>query len=460
LNFIALLALFLAQVVPMGEVGASPAFETRRDLQVTQNAGFSLKYNRVRLAQADGGTTTVAKSTLGKQTVARNAVLSGNQTKTVFRLELSKGVAAEVFTLADPYRVIIDLPDVTFSLPVDVGQKGHGLVSAFRFGLFAARKARVVLDTISPVRIDKAEMIRSASQSVVLELILVRTDQQNFGEGTRERRKAPSAGPAQNKTQSGKTRIKAKARAKAEGAPHKELLEKPVVVIDPGHGGIDPGALGIAKVSEKTIVLAVAKRLKKTLEQMDRYSVVMTRESDTYISLKQRVKRSEQNKADIFISLHADSISDRRYARSVSGATVYTLSSRASDEQARLMAEKENNADALAGIPVEKTDKAVDVRNILIDLLKRETANFSSDLSRALVEKLKGAVVLSRHPQRHADFMVLRQTQTPSVLIELGYMSNERDMKMMAGARWQLRAAKAIASAIKAYFKRRSRQAR
>jgi N-acetylmuramoyl-L-alanine amidase len=184
----------------------------------------------------------------------------------------------------------------------------------------------------------------------------------------------------------------------------------------------------------------------------------MTRARDIFISLDGRLKRSRTLAADLFISLHADSIAQN--ADSVRGATVYTLSERASDEEARLMAEKENNSDAIAGLTTAKFEEQGQVRSILIDLLKRETANFSADFSNTLVKKMTKTVSLSRDPQRSAAFKVLRQADTPSVLIELGYMSHAEDEKLLNSPAWQDRVATSIATAVDAYFGKRTAGAR
>ena len=375
--------------------------------------------------------------------VATGAAITGDKARTEFSMTLSQGVTVEVFTLANPYRVILDMPDVTFELPKKSGQSGRGLISAYRYGLFAARKARVVIDTVSPVSIDKAEMIAAGGGAVKLQLSLKATDASSFGAGTGASRAAsrpvqPAGDPA----------------AASPRAPRKS--GRPVVVIDPGHGGVDPGALGASNIYEKDVVLAVAQELYEELKKLDRFEVAMTRSGDVFVSLDDRLEYSRSRSADLFVSLHADAIADKRYMSQVRGATVYTLSDRASDEAARRMAEKENSADAIAGLPSIQDEEEGGVRDILIDLVKRETANFSMDLSNSLVGRLKEATRLSSKPQRAAAFKVLRQTGTPSVLVELGYLSNKDDEKRLNSVPWRQKVAKSLASAVSAYFDRRT----
>jgi N-acetylmuramoyl-L-alanine amidase len=197
-------------------------------------------------------------------------------------------------------------------------------------------------------------------------------------------------------------------------------------------------------------------QLKAALMKTRRYDVKLTRSDDVFISLDQRLKFSADHDADLFISLHADSIEQKSLKNLVSGATVYTLSNKASDEQARIMAEKENASDLIAGVNAVDDGNDEDVRNILIDLLKRETSNFSSDFSRVLVTNLKQAVTMSRIPRKSAAFKVLKQTHAPSVLVELGYMSNVTEEREMMTIAWQTKVAAAISSAVGTYFDKRT----
>jgi N-acetylmuramoyl-L-alanine amidase len=367
----------------------------------------------------------------------------GDRKETVFQLTLSRGVTAEVYSLANPYRVIIDLPDVGFTLPADAGRDGRGLVQAYRYGQFAEGKARIVLDTKGPVTIARAAMTNARSGSgVVLTVELRPSNVAAFGEGTGGGRQAAETAPAPATLDA------------APFAPPKADQDKPVIVIDPGHGGIDPGAVGAGNLLEKHLVFAVAKRVQEQLESTGRYTVVMTRERDVFVSLSDRLAISRKAQSDLFISIHADSI-ESTYAQSIKGATIYTLSERASDAEARAIAEKENASDLIAGLDVAKGEDNDDVKNILIDLMKRETANFSAEFSRTLVRSLKSNVSLSRDPERAAAFKVLRQTHAPSVLVELGYVSNPDESRQMQSAAWQAKVAASIAAAVEAYFAKR-----
>jgi N-acetylmuramoyl-L-alanine amidase len=377
------------------------------------------------------------------QTSATGARVTGDVKTTTFELDLSDGVTAEVFSLANPYRVIIDLPDVVFNLPVGTGTRSYGLVRAFRYGLFAEGKGRIVIDTAGPVAIQKAEMVRQGT-GIVLKVALAVTDAATFGEGTGA---TEGAG--------GKPGSKPAVFEDVPPAPPRPR-GKPVIVIDPGHGGIDPGASGAGNVAEKNVVLAVGMQLKSALAATGRYDVRMTRASDVFISLDKRLKFSEENGAELFISLHADSIEEKNFAEAIRGATVYTLSERASDEQARLMAEKENASDLVAGLESIDQSGKDQVKNILIDLIKRETANFSADFSHVLVSRLGKSIAMAKDPQRSAAFKVLKQAHAPSVLVELGYMSNSKDAGQMTTPAWQKQVSASIVAAVDAYFAKRT----
>jgi N-acetylmuramoyl-L-alanine amidase len=224
--------------------------------------------------------------------------------------------------------------------------------------------------------------------------------------------------------------------------------ERPVVVIDPGHGGIDEGTRASSGETEKLIVLEFAKRLKERLEAAGKYRVLMTRADDTYITLGDRVRFARANKAALFISIHADAL--QRRDGDAQGASIYTLSDTASDAEAARLADAENRADVIAG--VDLTTEPNDVADILIDLAQRETRAFSAQFARTLSTELKSVARMHKHPLKSAGFRVLKAPDVPSVLVELGYVTNRDDLKSITATAWQTRVAGAIVQSVNSYF--------
>lgn len=223
--------------------------------------------------------------------------------------------------------------------------------------------------------------------------------------------------------------------------------EKITVVIDPGHGGIDPGTISLNGVYEKNITLAMARAMKKKLENTGRYKVLITRNRDIFIALRGRVKFAHDAKAALFISLHADSVKNPN----TRGASIYTLSERASDKEAAALADKENKADMIAGIDL--TGESQEVTNILIDLAQRETMNQSGSFAKFLVKRLRKKTRLLRNTHRFAGFAVLKAPDVPSVLLEMGFLSNGKDERALRSRSHREKMAVAITAAIDDYFK-------
>jgi len=223
-------------------------------------------------------------------------------------------------------------------------------------------------------------------------------------------------------------------------------VKKRIIVIDPGHGGVDPGAIGVSGIYEKYITLAAARDLKAYLDGTGRFEVHLTRNRDIFIPLRGRIERARDMNADLFISLHADTIRDRQ----IRGLSLYTLSERASDKEAAALAERENKADLIAGIDL--SHESAEVTNILIDLAQRETMNQSAKLAALLVDELDKRVKILRNPHRFAGFAVLKAPDIPSVLIELGFLSNKSDEKALRSKNHRRNLAQSIAGAVDRYF--------
>jgi N-acetylmuramoyl-L-alanine amidase len=365
--------------------------------------------------------------------VATEARIGGDAQGTRFVVDFTQKVDAATFTLADPYRVVVDLPQVVFKLPAKAGETGRGLIKAFRYGLVMQGGSRIVIDTSGPVKVDKAFALPAADgQPARLVLDLTATDRDTFMRNVELEHHAA------------RTPKRASLPAVADDP-------RPLIVIDPGHGGIDTGTKGPNGETEKSIVLDFATALRKKLEQSGKYRVAMTRSDDTFIPLLERVQIARQLKASLFISVHADYLPKRE--GEAHGATVYTLSDKASDAEAQRLADSENKADAIAG--VDLTSEPDDVSNILIDLAQRETKTFSVQFARDAVTSLKAATRVHKSPLKAAGFVVLRAPDVPSVLVELGYVSDKADLKDLLSADWRNRTAAAIAAAVDTYFSSR-----
>jgi len=370
-------------------------------------------------------------------TIAKDARLAGDRERTRFIADLSKKVDVHVFALGNPYRVIIDAPEVKFQMPPGIGKEPRGLVTAFRYGLFAPGKSRIVLDVSGPFLIDKSFVLEPRDdQPARLVIDLVPTDEKTF----------------QASLQKARTAAVEKASLPIPKAPVRPADAKPIIVLDPGHGGVDPGTSSQNGVTEKEVVLAFAKVLKAKLLATGRYEVYLTRKDDTFLPLRSRVAFAQKKGASLFLSIHADyfpsKIDDPR------GATVYTLSEEASDDEARELAAKENFSDALAGVALPDDSDGV-VANILIDLAQRETQNRSVVFARSVVGELAGKTDLHTKRMRSAGFRVLKSPDVPSVLLELGFLSNPDDEKELTSEQWRERMAGLLTEAIDDYFAKR-----
>ncbi|MGC2315167.1 MAG: N-acetylmuramoyl-L-alanine amidase [Bradyrhizobium sp.] len=376
--------------------------------------------------------------------IASDARVAGDSKRTRFVLDLDKTIKFHAFALADPYRVVVDIPQVSFQLAAGTGTAGRGLIKAFRYGLVMPGGSRIVFDLTGPARIANSYVLDAANgQPPRLVLELEEADRTTFVQSLAAESR-PELRPAITDAKA------AMEEAIAVPKPAAPADLRPVVVIDPGHGGIDNGTQASGE-SEKNLVLGFALALRDRIEKNGKYRVVLTRTDDTFIPLADRVRIARNQSAALFVSIHADALP--RHEGDAQGATIYTLSDRASDAEAERLAEAENKADAIGGVNL--TEEPTEVADILIDLAQRETRTFSNRFARLLMGEMKSTVRMHKHPLKSAGFKVLKAPDVPSVLIELGYVSNKGDLEHLVSENWRSRTVGSMAQAIDAFFAKR-----
>jgi len=369
--------------------------------------------------------------------IATDARLAGDDKQTRLVIDISHKIDMRAFALADPYRVVIEIPQVDFRLPPDTGEHGRGIIKAFRYGLVMSGQSRIVLDLTGPVRVTKAfvlDPVDGQPARMVLDLIAV--DRDTFLRAAAIDNHLP--------------------RPAERGPAHFDREEhttdsRPVVVLDAGHGGIDPGTRAPSGELEKDLVLEFASTLRAKLEATGKYRVMMTRTDDTFVELSERVRFARQQQAQLLISIHCDALA--RGEGEAEGATIYTLSDKASDAEAERLAEAENRADAIGGVNL--TEEPTDVADILIDLTQRETRTFSNRFAHLLMGEMKSTVRMHKHPLKSAGFRVLKAPDVPSVLVEIGYVSNKGDLEHLVSEGWRSRAVASMGQAIDAFLAKR-----
>lgn len=331
------------------------------------------------------------------------------------------------FLLRGPNRMVIDLPDTRFALdPKAV--KAHGLVGGVRYGGVDGKTSRLVLVGKGPFVVDRFDVLKNEEGSgyrIVADLSAA--SEREFDEALAVQAQTTGSTVSADKGD----------RVGASGKEHRFTI-----VIDPGHGGVDGGAESSGGTIEKNVTLAFAKELRDKLAKSGKYDLFLTREGDDFLRLDDRVRIARQHGADLFISIHADTIN----LKGIRGATVYTVSDKASDAEAQALADRENLSDQLSGIEIK--DDSPEVTDILVDLIRRETHAFSMRFASTLVGQLAHSVGLINNPHRYAGFRVLKAPDVPSVLIELGYLSNPKDEAQLLDPDWRGKAANSIAEAV------------
>jgi N-acetylmuramoyl-L-alanine amidase len=366
--------------------------------------------------------------------VAIDARLAGDDKQTRLVIDLTQKIDVRAFTIADPYRVVIDIPQVNFQFPPKTGEHSRGVVKAFRFGLVMRGRSRIVVDVTGPVRVTRAFVVDPAEgQPARLVVDLAPVDRETFLRAAAIDNRLPRA---------------ADPPAVHDDPPATAGDTRPVIALDPGHGGIDTGTHAPSGEQEKNLTLGFATALRDKLEKTGKYRVVMTRSDDTFVPLADRVRFARARQAQLFISIHCDALA--RGGGAADGATIYTLSDQASDAEAQRLADEENRADIIAGVNLAAEPD--DIADILIDLAQRETKTFSAVFARSVATEFKNVSRLHKNPLRSAGFRVLKAPDVPSVLIELGYVSNPADLRQLVSDQWRSRASEAVAQAVHTYF--------
>lgn len=392
--------------------------------------------------------------------------VAGETTATRVVLEFTEALSLRVFTLNDPYRVVIDMPEVGWRLPPKPLPSRTGLYDKLRYGLYKPGTSRVVIDLTQPSKVTLARLLKPSAGHGFRFVVDLRATTRSAYLNTLKTSEilvpaesamslaVPSAAPLERtaKRPAEPVAKPVSATARFSLAPRKPALRQErsryVIALDPGHGGADPGTISVSGAYEKHITLAMARAIRDELEKTGRFRVKLTRDRDVFIRLRDRIRLAREAGADLFISLHADSIQNS----AISGPSVYTLSEKASDREAAALAEKENRADLIVGIDLSNESR--EVTNILIDLAQRESMNQSARFAELLIRELKTRTTVLRNTHRFAGFAVLKSPDVPSVLVELGFLSNKRDERALRSSRYRRKLAAGVAESVAAYFTR------
>ncbi|MBW9112929.1 N-acetylmuramoyl-L-alanine amidase [Rhizobium cauense] len=363
--------------------------------------------------------------------LAYGARIIGDDARTRIVIEFDRAPDFSVHYLANPERIVVDLPATAFGFPAG-DLEARGLFKDIRYGRMDEDSARIVLTATRPVKLDVAKVQADEGgkgQRLVLDAAMTENDK--FAELV----KAQSWNDPSSQQATG-----------AIPGPAKPADGDFIIAVDAGHGGIDTGAVGVdTKTLEKDVTLAFAKALADRLNREAGIKAFLTRNDDSFLSLSQRVEIARQNHAGLFISMHADTLKQK----DIRGATVYTISDRASDKLAADLADRENLSDQIAGR--ETVAEPPEVADILLDLTRRETQAFSISLATSVLASFKDQVGTINNPHRHAGFRVLQAPDVPSILLELGFLSNREDEKLLLDDAWRGKMADLLTEAVKHY---------
>lgn len=371
---------------------------------------------------------------------ATNSFASPNQVTKIFttkqsdqnrlKFELTKPTKYRVFTISNPNRLVVDLDDCTLSK--NIKNFSDPLFSSARNSINNQGQLRIVFDLIGGTKVKNSSIIRYKNNKYYLVINLLPNNASN--------------------TETSQDSDQIMRLLDKETGTVKYIVKKPkplpIIIIDPGHGGKDPGTIGkYARSKEKYVTLGYARELKRQLDKTKKFKVFLTRDKDYFIPLNERVGIARRMKADLFISLHADSSPNRN----TSGLSIYSLSETSSDKQAELLARKENKSDIIGG--ADFSDARGDILKTLINLLQRNTMNDSAKFAEIVIKSIrKSKVETLQRTHRFAGFRVLTAPDVPSVLIELGYLSNRDEERKLNSLKHKKQVAQALVEAINEYF--------
>lgn len=371
-------------------------------------------------------------------TVIKGVRIGLTGTKTRFVIDSEKGIKPNIFMLASPRRLVIDVPNATWEGSATA--EASGSIDRYRYGQWKPGIFRLVLDLNGPVKIDKLFTLKPNSgygYRTVFDLQSV-VQAEFLRDVANHRKKRQTLKPVTS----------------ARNTNVKRVKTKRIVFIDPGHGGHDPGNLGVIGIHEKNVVLAISKQIKKTLDVAGRYDVRLTRNSDFFVDLRERYRLAQRVDADLFISVHADSFTNKK----ANGGTVYTLAEKSSDKETALLVQQHNNTGEIGGLDVET--ESPEVIPILLDLAMREKMNASAQFAEILLPELQKSINMRKIAHRSGPFLVLKDPVVPSILLETGYLSNKNDAKFIASSNGRKKIAGAVSKGVDAYFRQLAQNGR
>jgi N-acetylmuramoyl-L-alanine amidase len=362
-------------------------------------------------------------------------------------VDLSAAAGYATFPIDQPDRLVVELGVSKLADDAPTELKTDGLVKETAIGMVDDGRARIVMFLSKPVQVTDIQMLEAVGEQPARLVVEIAEGEREIFDQAVAQSKALLTGEGADNNATPEPAGDTSAAQPTEEGPLPSMVEvRPLILLDPGHGGIDGGARADNGLEEKHVVLEFAKRVQQELLASGRFDVALTRTGDEFLSLEERVELARENKASLMISLHADSFGDP----SVRGASIYTRDEDATDVLDKVLAEGENRVDLIAGFDAPGDDDQV--VNILIDLMRRETRRQSFLAARSIVDDIKSELPMRPYPLRRADFFVLQSPEVPSILLELGFLSNGLDMENLAKADWQKRAAKSLAEGIAKYF--------